>query len=606
MCGIYGTTFRYDKATLIAKLNRIRFRGPDNTGMKFYKVSNNEMLTLGHNRLSIIDLNMRSNQPLDYGGIISIVFNGEIYNYKELRNNYLSDVNLKTNSDTEIICALYEKMGPALLSHLNGMFSFVIYDHRNQSLFGARDRLGKKPLYYCLANKSIEFSSQLSAIAMGNEFSIDEQARKYYLLLSYIPDPYCIYKEVKKLKAGHFFIYSISKHSFIETEYWNIFSNSCKFVTPCSYNEAKETVKELLYDSVKLRMIADVPVGLFLSGGVDSSLVASIALKMSSNKLSCFCIGYNDKQYDESIYADRVAHALGVPLNLSVCDADEMLSMTDNFTYFYDEPFADNSLIPTSLIAKKAKRHVTVVLGGDGGDELFYGYNKYQRFIQASYIYKYPWIRSLFYHSFKYFLPDNIRGRLQHPDLYTCYLSEIHYKGEKFDRKEAFRSLLSISYLLNHKRKMLAPSDFDMVEYMNGDINTKVDRGTMRYSLELRSPIMDYRLAEYSRLLPFHYLYDRKQGGKRILKDLLYESVDRRLIDRPKHGFINPLGSLFRNKLKTSLINTVTTSKIEEYIPELDPQAIISCRNSFLNGKRDMPRSLWILYVYLRWIENQP
>lgn len=605
MCGIYGTTFKYDRVLLKAKLNRIRFRGPDNTTIKHYKVSSNEELALGHNRLSIVDLNPRSNQPLDYNGILTIVFNGEIYNYKELKKEYLNDAELRTNSDTEIICALYDKMGTAFLTFLNGMFAFVIYDHRKQLLFGARDRLGKKPLYYRLSNGSIEFSSQLSAIALGNRFTIDERARKLYLLLSYVPDSYTIYNEIRKLKAGHYFIYSFCQHTFQEQEYWNVFSNSCKFDIPRSYDEAKETVKELLYNSIKLRMMADVPIGLFLSGGIDSSLVASIALKMNA-KLSCFCIGYSDKRYNESIYADRVAQSLGAPLNLSVCGTAEMLSMMDNFTYFYDEPFADNSLIPTSLIAKEAKKSVTVVLGGDGGDELFYGYKKYQRFIQASYIYRYPWIRNLFYHSFKHFLPDKIRERVQHTDLYTCYLSENHYKGERFDRKEMFKTLYSMPYLLNHKRKMLAPSDFDMVEYMNGDINTKVDRGTMRFSLELRSPIMDYRLAEYSRLLPFHYLYDGKRGGKKILKDLLYESIDKRLIDRPKHGFVNPLDSLFHNELKASLIDTLTASNMEEYIPEIDPQVVISCRDLFLSGKGGMPRSLWTLYVYLQWIENQP
>jgi len=602
MCGIYGTTSRYDKATLAAKLHRIRFRGPDNTEMKFYKVSDNEVLTLGHNRLSIIDLNTRSNQPLDYGGIISIVFNGEIYNYKELKSNYLPDVNLKTNSDTEIICALYEKMGPALLSHLNGMFSFVIYDHRNQSLFGARDRLGKKPLYYCLTDKSIEFSSQLSPIAMGNEFSIDEQARKYYLLLSYIPDPYCIYKEVKKLKAGHFFIYSISKHIFIETEYWNIFSNSCKFVTPCSYNEAKETVKELLYDSVRQRLVADVPIGLFLSGGIDSSLVASIAMKMKS-QLSCFSIGFKNKRYDESKYVSNVVKELGLSLNLSVCDIDEMVSMMDNFAYFYDEPFADNSLISTSLVASKAKEHVTVVLGGDGGDEMFYGYTKYKRFMQAVYIYKHPCIRSLLYHVGELFR-KNLKGRLQCTDLYSCYLNVNRYEMEKYDRQRVFMSLPNRNYLINKERKMLAPSDYDIVEYLNGDINTKTDRGTMRFALELRSPLMDYRLVEYSRLLPLHYLYDRKGGGKKILKDILFESTNERLFKRPKHGFETPIDDLFSERLKSSLIDTVTLHKVKKLIPELDSRNVILCRDLFLSGKYPMLPLLWHLFVYIQWFEQ--
>lgn len=603
MCGIYGTTFRYDETTLKAKLNRIKFRGPDNTGIKHYQVSEDEELVLGHNRLSIIDLNTRSNQPMDYKGIISIAFNGEIYNHKELRAVYLSDTDLSTYSDTEVICALYEKMGTSLLACLNGMFSFVIYDHRKQLLFGARDRLGKKPLYYRLSDRSIEFSSQLSPIALGNRFTIDGQARKLYLLLSYIPDPYTIYKEIRKLRAGHCFTYSVADHTFKEWEYWNIFSNSCKFDIPHSYDEAKETVKWLLYDAVKKRLVSDVPIGLFLSGGIDSSLVTAIALKMNSS-LSCFSIGFDNKRYDESEYAGKVAQALGVPLNLSVCGTDEMVSMMDDFTYFYDEPFADNSLVSTSLVARKAKEHVTVALGGDGGDELFYGYRKYVRFMQASFIYKYPWIRNLLYRGFKRFLPEKFSGRLQYSDLYACYLNEKHYEGERFERKGVFDTLPTMPYLLNEEREMLAPSDYDMVEYLNGDINTKTDRGTMRFALELRSPIMDYRLAEYSRLLPLSYLYNARCGGKRILKDILYESVNKDLFNRPKHGFITPLDHLFSTKLKSSLTDTVTLHKVEKLLPEIDAKVAISCRDSFLSGKYSIQPLLWHLYVYIQWFEH--
>lgn len=602
MCGIYGTTFRYDETTLKAKLDRIKFRGPDNTGIKHYSVPEDKELILGHNRLSIIDLNTRSNQPMDYNGIISIVFNGEIYNHKELRSVYLADADLSTCSDTEIICALYEKMGISLLNHLNGMFSFVIYDHRKRFLFGARDRLGKKPLYYRLSNRSIEFSSQLSPIVLGNRFTIDEQARKLYLLLSYIPDPYTIYKEVQKLRAGHYFTYSITDHTFREREYWNIFSNSCKFDIPHSYGEAKETVKELLYDSVKKRLVSDVPIGLFLSGGIDSSLVTAIALKMNSS-LSCFNIGFDNKRYNESEYAGKVAQALGVPLNVSVCDTDEMLSIMADFTCFYDEPFADTSLISTSFVARKAKGHVTVALGGDGGDELFYGYRRYVRFMQASFIYKYPWIRNLLNRGFKRFLPEKYSGRLQYSDLYACYLNEKHYKGERFERKGVFGALPTIPYLLNEDRKMLAPSDYDMVEYLNGDINTKTDRGTMRFALELRSPIMDYRLAEYSRLLPLSYLYNARCGGKRILKDILYESVNKKLFNRPKSGFITPLDHLFFTKLKSSLTDTVTLHKVKEMFPEIDAGTAISCRDLFLSGKCSIQPLLWHLYVYIQWVE---
>lgn len=605
MCGIYGTTIRYNEMLLEKKLDRIKFRGPDHTGFRHYKISTQKQLTLGHNRLSIIDLEKRSNQPFDYNESISIVFNGEIYNYKELKKTYIADYKLQTTSDTEVICAMYERFGEECLYYLNGMFAFVIYDHRKQILFGARDRLGKKPFYYQLSDKGIEFSSQLSQIQIGNSFTIDETARLFYLMLSYIPDPYCIYKEVKKLKPGHCFTYSICDQIFREKEYWNPFCNSCNFDTPKSYIEAKETVKELLYDSVKHRLMSDVPVGVFLSGGIDSSLVAAIVSQVNP-QLSCFNIGFKEKKFDESKYANAVAQALHLPFVHSYCDTNEMLAMLNNFTYYWDEPFGDISLIPTSLVAQKAKEKVTVVLGGDGGDELFWGYSRYFRFKQMDTIYKYPLLKNFLYYCLKPFQPaERISEKLQYSNVYDYYLaSRMRYgNAEKYIKLEVARELPNVA-LLHAGRGLLSPSDYDMAEYMNSCINTKNDRGTMRFSLELRNPIMDYRLAEYSRLLPFNFLYDTKMGGKKILKDILYGMIDKQLFDRPKQGFRAPIGKWFKNELKNSLLDTISLDNLEALFPELVSEKIITYRDNFLLQGKLLAQPLWNLYSYILWYRS--
>lgn len=604
MCGIYGTTIRYSERLLRDKLDRVKFRGPDHTGLQHYKVSEYEELTLGHNRLAIIDLESRSNQPFDYNEHVSIVFNGEIYNYRELKETYLSGIEFKTSSDTEVICAMYEKFGTECLSYLNGMFAFVIYDRRNQSLVGARDRLGKKPFYYQISDKGIEFASQLSQIQLGNRFAIDEMARQFYLLLSYIPDPYCIYKEVRKLRAGHYFVYSICDHTFQEKEYWNIFSNSCKFDIPKSYGEAKETVKTLLYDSVKRRLEADVPVGVFLSGGIDSSLVAAIAAQINP-QISCYTIGFEDKRFDESGYAGAVADALHLSLTRSVCGASEMLSMLDQFTDYFDEPFADVSLIPTSLVAKKARQNVTVALGGDGGDELFWGYARYLRLKQIVWLYKYPVVKSTLFHILKPFLTaEKYYDKLQYSTAFDAHLAshQRYYGAENYNRLEIAKQLPDAHYL-GTIRGLLSLSDYDMKEYMNSCINTKTDRSTMRFSLELRSPIMDYRLAEYSRLLPLEYVYGADLGQKRILKDILYGFVDRRLLERSKQGFGAPIGQWFKSDLKESFLETVSLDNVSQLLPELDAAKIIRSRDMFLSGHKFIGNPLWVLYAYIKWMK---
>ena len=606
MCGIYGTSLNYNDDILKRKMERIQFRGPDFSKFKHY-IKGNLDLVLGHNRLSILDLDARSNQPFDFSLRTSITFNGEIYNYRELKSKYLSNVDFKTTGDTEVLCAMYEKYGEKCLQYLNGMFAFVIYDHQKNILFGARDRLGKKPLYYSLENNGVEFCSQISPIAIGRNFTISEKARQQFLYLNYIADPNTIYNEVNQLQAGHYFIYNLDSGKFEDYTYWDLFDNSCNYSKPKSYQEAKEFIKVLLLDSVKIRLQADVPVGVFLSGGIDSSLITSLVSQVNSS-ISCYTIGFHQKQYDESGYARRVAQALGVPLEVDFCDSNDALKILDDISFYYDEPFADYSLIPSSLVAEKAKKHVTVVLGGDGGDEFFWGYSWYPIMLGRSWQFSNLIIRSLLRMASctkkEYRAKSSMFNCKNVYQAYSYMSKATYYGAEKYDVDKIVNSIPYVSFL-NDERGALSFSDYDMKLFLNSDINTKTDRATMRCSLELRSPIMDYRIAEYCRLLPLDYLWDKKTGQKRILRDILCEYVPRNLFDRPKKGFTAPVGSWFRGELQDDLISVVNYEDLKNNIPEIDTDMIIKERDLFLltnSNKYEIP--LWRIYSYLKWVKS--
>lgn len=607
MCGIFGTTLRYSRKVIEHKLELMNFRGPDHTGIKEFDVSSDMKLTLGHVRLSILDLDSRSNQPFVYNEDISIVFNGEVYNYKELKSQYLSDVTLRTTSDTEVICAMYEKFGADCVNYLNGMFAYVIYDSKNKVLVGARDRLGKKPFYYWHSSQGLEFASQLKVIQYGHHFEVDELSRQFYVLQGYIPDPYCILKGVNKLRAGQQFIYDLTKNKIEVSSYWNIFDNTCGFTVPRSFEEAKDTVRDLLFDSVKMRLRADVPVGIFLSGGIDSSLTSAIVSKINTN-ICAYTIGFDNPRYDESRYAQAVAKSLDIPINVSMCVGSDQQQIFDDYINYFDEPFCDPSMIPSSLVAQKAREDVTVVLGGDGGDELFFGYSKYEYIKARMHQYQKPyWLRKL---ASPYFLLKKGHRDMVYAtqrDYADVYRSEgifvYDFGGaEKFDRLLLAKQLPDRD-IFKKERGILAYSDYDMKFFMNA-VNQKVDRATMRCSLELRNPIMDYRIAEYSRLIPFEYMYTQDLKLKSILKSILYDIVPRELLDREKQGFMPPTNDWFRGSLKRKLLDVITEKNVRDLLPDLDVERFISLRDEFMSGKNMDARRFWAVYTYINWYKN--
>lgn len=602
MCGIYGTTLSYPDDIIREKMNRIIFRGPDYTGIRRY-----DHVLFAHNRLAIIDLDARSNQPFSYLHL-HIVFNGEIYNYQSIRKELeLRNYEFRTSSDTEVICAAYLEYGAACLQHFNGMFAFVIYDTLNNELFGARDRLGKKPFYYKHSGRSFEFASQPSQINIESNLTIDETAIASFLVWNYIPEPISIYKEVKKLPAGHYFRFDLQQGDFKLFKYWDLDYNwENKFTG--SYEEAKHELSELLDDAVKIRMFADVPLGVFLSGGIDSSLVSAIASKQVTN-LKTFSIKFNEAGFDESVYAEKVARHLGTEHHTIECNYEEGIGLIENVSKYYDEPFADSSAIPSMLLSKYTRKHVTVALSGDAGDEAFLGYHRYRWIDKVQWIFMLPYavrrnMAALLSHSSNY-RHKLIAMGISMPEIESLYVKLLGSMEDSWilDQSLAFESP-HMPQLIHASKPMLERvSDFDIKTYLNGDINTKVDRASMAFSLESRSPLMDYRIIEFSRTLPSHFKY-QVNNQKRILKDLLFDQVPAAYFDRPKSGFTMPFKNWFRSELKEYVLDKLSKKELEK-IPGIDLRRTLLLIEEHMTGKWNRYPEIWKLLVLSQWLNKQ-
>lgn len=605
MCGIYGTTKSYPSEVVSAKLNTMKSRGPDFSGIKEF----NSGVILGHNRLAILDLDSRSNQPFTYFGI-SVVFNGEIYNYRELKNELiLLGYKFNTTSDTEVLCACYLEYGETCIERLNGMFAFVIYDKEKDCFFGARDRIGKKPLYYFLDNQHFEFASSLTALEYYSSLELEEESFIKYLYWNYIPDPFTPYKNVFKLPAGYKFSYKLSTKEMCIQQYWDIapVSNINNDIT---FDQAKDTLKEILIGAVNRRMISDVPLGVFLSGGVDSSLITAVAQSQSNSPLKTFSIKFDEKEFDESVYAKQVAQYLGTEHTEIVCSQHETLDFIMNLSKYYDEPFADSSAIPTLLLSKHTKEKVTVALSGDGGDETFLGYNIYDQVYLKERIYKVPFILrkffssvfGLFSYSYKAKIYAAALSKKTIKDFYLAYYKKLNNDHIKYDEKE----ITYLNYLNNDKKSLFeAISDFDTKTYMNGDCITKVERASMAFSLEVRSPLMDFEIIEFSRKIPTAYKYQFGDGKKKILKALLYDYLPKEFFDRKKAGFGVPLGKWFRTILKDHVQHTLSIENLILIEKIIDVKECLKLVNDHLEGKWDHTSRIWNLMVLIDWLKRR-
>jgi len=606
MCGIYGTTRPYSNKVLEEKMSRTNFRGPDQTGIK--TIENDEYhLTFGHNRLSIIDLDKRSNQPFNYNGVC-IVFNGEIFNFQNLKSDLKKKgYEFKTTSDTEVICALYLEYGQKFVSKMNGMFAFVIYDSNKKILFGARDRLGQKPFYYLNDGSSFEFSSQISSITIGRkDISISKEVLRQYLLWSYIPEPDSIFNGIKKLLPGNQFVYSMVSKQMEVSKYWEIPETPNNALVK-DYNEAKIELRKILQNAVKIRLFADVPVGVFLSGGIDSSLVAALATKATREKVNTFSVKFNQTGFDESKYAQDVAEHLGTNHHTIECDYNEGLNLIEDFSHYYDEPFADSSAIPSMLLSKYTKGHVTVALSGDGGDEFYLGYHRYSWFKKLNLLFSQPRIvrKSLIpilnsIPNYRAKIVANVLGKDTIEDAYLSMMNASNAKWLNNNQLGDFEGREWLTY--SDKNLLERVSNFDVKTYLNWDINTKVDRASMAYSLEVRSPLMDYRVVEFSKTIPTHFKYKGK-NQKRILKDLLYEMVPESYFDRPKAGFTMPFKEWFKTELKDFVLTELNEKSLSE-IPFINPKEFNKIIEQHMTGQWNRYPEIWKLLVLKKWLNK--
>ncbi|SHJ38640.1 asparagine synthase (glutamine-hydrolyzing) [Pseudozobellia thermophila] len=610
MCGIYGTTIPYKEEQIRQKLEITSFRGPDQMRWETFPYREG-CLTFGHNRLSIIDLDSRSDQPMTYTDRIHIVFNGEIYNYKTLRSDLQKKgYTFTTESDTEVICATYIEYGENCATQLNGMFAFVIYDVSKNILYGAKDRLGQKPFYYYLNGNQFEFASQISSIQLfNNNLSISQKSIQEYLTWNSIPSPNSIFNEIKKLEDGHSFTFNLANSDFQTRQYWDIdYAN--KFQFKGDFQEAKTELEKLLKDAVGIRLVADVPVGVFLSGGVDSSLITAMASKVSGEKVKTFSVSFNEKDFDESSYARQVADHLKTDHHVIKCDYKEGIDLIDTFSDYYDEPFADSSALPSMLLSKHTKKQVTVALSGDGGDESFLGYQRYQWVRSNKKIYNIPsFARKLAVGILDHIPHKSNRLNVLSPYLKLKNIEEAYLKSmtnsnaswmkETYDTK----NIEELKYLFHSNKNIYERvSDFDLKTYLTWDINTKVDRASMAYSLETRSPLLDYRVVEFAQSLPTDFkLYGNNQ--KRILKEVLYSHVPEHIFKRPKSGFSVPLSVWFKNELKDYVLAELSYASLTE-ISCINAKEVKNLIDQHMSGKWNHYSMIWKLLVLKQWLSK--
>lgn len=596
MCGIYLTNHSYSEKTIREKLDSISYRGPDHQG--YTEVDKTK---LGHNRLSIIDLDPRSHQPMQVEGH-SIVFNGEIYNYLDVKQQLIKEgVSFHTSSDTEVLVKGYIAWGEKILDHINGMFAFAVYNEKDNHVFVARDRLGVKPVYYNWNNGKLELASQLSPLTSNGE--LDHEAIQMYLSMGYIPTPKSIYRDICKLPAGSFALFDLNQSTKSITSYWELEQVKTRNIP---YQQAKQELKVLLQDAVKIRLQSDVAYGSFLSGGIDSALVSSMANEALPEPLKTFTIGFEDKKYDESDIAQQIADYIGSDHRITMCKSTDPLTLLDDFFKVYDEPFADSSALPSLLLNKVTKPYATVVLSGDGGDESFLGYNHFEWLKQVSFIYQIPYVVRMTIQKFFPFDWLGKRGKsIKNIIGYKSLSKFIQHIFTGFDPITLDKIQSWFKPYQKHLQLATTPlqkaADLNIRLWLEGDSNVKVDRASMAYSVEVRSPFLDYRVIEFARSLPVRYRYNGNVR-KRILRDILSEYIPEKIFDQPKKGFSVPLDKWTKDELKNEILHYLEKNKLNQ-IPNLNLAKVNRIIEEHYSDKADYSMYIWRIYVLSKWIQ---
>lgn len=573
MCGICGYISKKSitKQQLSDMNDTIIHRGPDDSGVEIYQGGNGYEIGFAHRRLSILDLSPLGHQPMHSKVLagttvprISVVYNGEIYNYLELKKE-IPGYEFASTCDTELLIAAYLKWGKDCFDKFNGMFAIALYDRETDELMLVRDRIGKKPLYYWYEDGNLVFGSELKTIIAHPDFGkmINQSILARFISQQYIMNPDTIFENVYKLEPGTILTFKAGEIS--KKKYWNVAEKygSLSNNPIRDYSEAKQGLKSLLEESVRRRMISDVPLGTFLSGGYDSSLITAIAAKISDAPVKTFTIGFGDKDYNEAVYASEIAKYLGTDHTERYISEEEMYQLVESIPKYFDEPMADSSQIPTMLVSALAKERVTVALSGDGGDEFFCGYNIYKNVAQAQKldalggmvngIYGVTHLKNTPLYSrlpFKVRVITENRNRLTKTQLSSMLYSQTANAIVLEKKQKNCKYEIEDRYSVKDwqiKRMLL-----DMDTYLPEDILCKVDRSSMKYSLESRCPILDREVMEYSYRIPHEFKY---AGGdkKHILKDIAHDYIPKELLDRPKRGFRVPLDKWMRGPLRDQL-----------------------------------------------------
>lgn len=608
MCGIAGFySKKFSRNQLEQMTDRLQHRGPDAHG---YFFDENTGIGLGHRRLSIIDLSAAANQPFySQDGRYIMIFNGEVYNYREVAAKY--NIQQRTSSDSEVIIEAFAKAGVESLNDLNGMFAIAIWDKLEEKLYLVRDRIGIKPLYYYCNDGDLAFASELKAFSdFSFQRTINHDSVEDFLYLGYIPGDATIYKHFKKLLPGYYAIYH--KGLLSSYPYWwpdgklepNTLNNE---------KQAKEQLKNLLETSVEYCMISDVPVGIFLSGGIDSSTVAAIAQSGRSTPVKTFSIGFTEAKYNESHFASEVAKEIKSDHEEFIVTEEHAMHLADKMVDLYDEPYADSSAIPTYMVSQLARSKVTVALSGDGGDELFMGYGFYHWARRLNY----PLVKELRYPIGKilYYLGSN---RIKRASSLFDYPTQ-RKKSHIFSQEQYFFTGHELKYLLktkssitideyncSHSRElneMEEQSLFDIKNYLPEELLVKTDRASMAHALEVRVPLLDYRLVEFAINLSSS-LKMNGNTGKYLLKQVLYDYLPEKLFNRPKWGFSIPLRKWLSKELYY-MIEKYLNEKVINECGLVHPGPVEELKKNFMQGRDYLYNRLWALIILHKWYKEK-
>ena len=633
MCGIIGF-IDHSQGTTLETLNKMRdvidYRGPDSFGSEFLEISN-YTIGLGHRRLSIQDLSAHAIQPMSYDNL-TLVYNGEVYNFQEIREELLTlNYDFTSLSDTEVILKAFHAWGVESVKRFRGMFAFSIYNREDGKLYIFRDRAGVKPLYYYNDENLFLFGSELKSFYEHSSFpkNINKKAIPYFFRFGYIPAPLSIFENTYKLEAGHYLIYDVNKKSYETHQYWNLEDYYKKEKLTLSENDTLEKLEKILKESFSYRMVSDVPVGIFLSGGIDSSLVAALLQQNNTKKLKTFTIGFEDEKYNEAIHAKEIANHLGTDHTEYYCTENDMLEVIKELPFMYDEPFGDSSAIPTYLVSKLARKNVTVALSGDGGDESFAGYSKYFALEKIATINDSKLKKNIL----SFFLNninDDVVNQMNNmipkskkqkniKDKYRKFKNAINSKSfqEMFINASSYVGNSTLEKILINEKTNFKNTAFsnenqdftsleqmmllDYKTFMVDDVLTKVDRASMAVSLEAREPLLDHKIIEFSAQIPSSLKY--KNGvGKYLLRKILYKYVPEKLIDRPKSGFQIPLDEWLKTDLKYLLDKYLNTNILDTSL--FNVSEVLNVKKNFLLGKSNDFNTIWFLIVFHMWKEK--